>query len=1131
MKLVQYLCLFLLCVTGVSAQSFYGSLRGRVMDQSGSVIPGATVTVVDRSTSFQRSTVSSASGEFAFASLNPATYSVVVESPGFKILERENVTISTQSAVTVDLQLEIGEVTEQVFVTEEIPLLETANASTGTVIDRQKLGDLPNLGRNPFMMSKLSEAIVQTGNPKFNRMQDQSGSSQISIAGGPVRGNNYTLDGVAITDSSNRAVIIPSIEAVEEVKVQANTYDAEMGRTGGGTFNTTLRSGTNKLNFSAFGYIRETPWLANNFFSNRAGQEIIDQPFRNYGGSIGGPIIIPKVYDGRNKTFFWISGEAYRQTESAGTRLSVPTALERLGDFSQSLAPSGAASQVIYDPLTTTSGGVRTPFANNIIPGTRINGVGSAMASYYPLPNVQAGFYGDPNFDVSVPAFNRADQTTWKLDQEITSWLKMNMSYLHYGSQEPSNLWFGSVASPNQSVLFRQVDTTQVNAILTPTPTMVVAIRYGFNRFPNFSKPNSLGFDLSLLNLPSSYTSLVDIPAFPSITVGDLQNFGGSASISQSVLHSRSWNGTVSKFMGKHSLKFGVDYRKLNNDRQPTGGPGSFSFTDVFTRSNPSSAVVGTGSGLATMLLGYPTDGSMTRGESFFNYIKYYGLFVQDDWRLTPKLTLNFGLRYEYETAPQESENNFIIGFDPTAPSPLQASVSDPLAFGTLLYAGVDGNGTQSGDPRNKLGPRFGLAYSVNDKTVVRGGWGIFWAPQNFSAQQALGYSQETPIVTSFDNNFTPAASLSNPYPNGLLPIEGNAARGSAGIGRDISIPDLTARSGGYVHQYSFDIQRELKAGFAVSVGYIGSTSRQLHLNQDINQVHPDYFSLGASGLNAKVANPFYNNGGVLNIGSPTIARSQLLKPFPQFIRVTLEDSDIGSAQYHSAYIKVQRRFAQGLTSQVTYNWSQKEELSVGTGWQNIYDTTNEYGLSAQHSPHRLSIAATYELPVGKGKAYLSNNAILDALIGGWSFNVVSVLQTGYPLGITQSNTNSVAAARAQRPNATGSSPVIDTPLTDRLDNYLSRDAFSAAPQFTFGNLAPRISLRGPASYNWDASIFKTFTMGERFKAQLRGEALNLTNTPLFADPATNISNGNFGAITSQRNFSRLIQIGVRFFM
>ena len=367
---MRYVYSLFVLAAALYSQSFQGSLRGRIVDPKAATIPLAKITIVDQGTGTARSILTSDQGEYTFAALTPSTYTVVAEAPGFKKAARTGVVVSTQTAVTVDLTLELGQVNEQVNVTAEATLIDTADASTGQVIDSQKLTDLPNLGRNPFMLSKLSESVVQVGNPKFNRMQDQSGSSQISIAGGPVRGNNYTLDGISITDSTNRAVIIPSQESVAEMKVQANTYDAEMGRTGGGTFNTFLRSGTNEIHGSAFGYLRRTEWLANNFFSNRAGQPIPDQPFKNYGGSIGGPVRVPKIYNGRDRTFFFVTGEAYRQYDASGTRLAVPTALERSGDFSKTLSRAGnGALQLMYDPKTTLADGTRLALPGERNPG------------------------------------------------------------------------------------------------------------------------------------------------------------------------------------------------------------------------------------------------------------------------------------------------------------------------------------------------------------------------------------------------------------------------------------------------------------------------------------------------------------------------------------------------------------------------------------------------------------------------------------------------------------------------------------------------------------------------------------------------------------------------------------------
>lgn len=1136
---MRYLCLLLGCAALAGAQSFEGSLRGRVADPNGASVPIVKVTLIDEATSIARTTITSEQGEYAFAALKPATYTVTAEVPGFSRAEHKGVVVSTQSAVTFDIKLAIGTVSERVNVTEDAPLIETASASTGQVVDRQKLVDLPNLGRNPFMLSKLSETVVQVGNPKFNRMQDQSGSSQISIAGGPVRGNNYLLDGISITDTTNRAVIIPTIEAVQEVKIQANTYDAEMGRTGGGTFNTFLRSGSNALHGSALGYIRETEWLANNFFSNRAGQPRINQPFRNYGGSIGGPIRIPKLYDGRNRTFFWITGEAYRQTESAGTRLSVPTAAERLGDFSQSRARDGSL-QAIYDPLSLAADGSRTQFPGNVIPASRLSRVGRNLASFYPVANVTGVAYGEPNFDATVSAYQRADQTTWKVDHNVTNWWRASASYLHYGSREPANAWFGNAASPNQGILLRKVDATQVNSTLTPTATTVVSLRYGFNRFPNFNAPSSYGFDLRSLGLPDSLVSQTANPAFPSITMSDLASYGGGAT-SQSVFHSKSFSASVSKFFGRHNLKFGYDWRSLNHDGAPGTGPSSFSFSDVFTRSTPARAVTGTGSGLATMLLGYPTGGSMTVASNFYNYVRYNAGFVQDDFRVNRKLTLNFGLRYEFETGPADRNNNFLIGFDPDQTSPLQAAVPELKLRGVPLYAGVNGNGRHAGNYNsNKFSPRVGMAWSVDSKTAIRGGFGLFWVPTPFSFQSTLGYSQSTPIISSFDNNATPATLLDNPYPNGLLQVAGNAAGTGAGIGQGLTFYDKDARSG-YVQQYSFDIQRQLPSGFVLAAGYIGSKSS--HLAQDgrnINQLAPEYYALG-SALNQSVPNPLFERGGLLGVGGSTISRSQLLRPFPQFTSVSLSSSDTNRALYHALYVKVQRRFSDGLTAVGTYTWSQNKDLAFGavgnslTGTtsspQNAYDIDAEYGLSTVHTPHKFTTATTYELPFGKGRKFLTASNWLDTIVGGWSVNVVGTLQSGFPLSITQLNNNSVIGTSVQRPNATGVSPVTDGALTDRLTGYISPAAFSSAPQFTFGNVGRTISMRGPGIVNWDGSVFKTFSIGERMKAQFRAEALNLTNTPSFYGPNTTFGNPGFGTITSQSNFSRLIQLGVRFYL
>ncbi len=1155
MKVFIFAILFSVLAFG---QTFQGTLRGRILDPTGNPTSAAKVVITDESTQVGRATVSNDQGEYVFTAVNPATYTLSAELSGFKKIERKGVAIATQAVVAIDLSLEIGQVSDSVSVVAETPQLQTADASTGQEIDTQKITDLPMLGRNPFFLGKLAQTVVYVANPQFSRMQDQNGNSQVSIAGGPLRTNNYLVDGISITDSNNRAVIVPSPEAVSDLKIQASTFDAEVGRTGGGVFNTYLRGGTNDLHGSAVGDIRETSWAANTFFGNKAGQPVAEQPFKDWAFSLGGPVVIPKVYNGRNKTFFFASEEAYRQVTGYTTTLSVPTALERVGNFSQSFTKSGAP-QVIYDPLSTNlSTGLRTPFQNNIIPAGQLSSIGSQLASYYPLPNLPTPYYGAPNYAFTGSFPNRGDQRLFKLDHEFTPWFRGSVSYVHQKTFEqdyPNNI-FPNVASPYQSYCCdRKIDATQANATLTPNPTTVIALRWGFNRFYSRTTQESAGFSLSALGLPQ-LAGITTNPAFPGIALGsnltscsypstnvDFADFGGGCA-NQDVYYSRSFNGTVSKSLGRHSLKTGFEFRTLHDAGTPAAGPTSLGFTDVFTRANAASATAGTGSDLATLLLGYPTSGVMSVVSNFNDFIRYYGGFVQDDFRLSPKLTLNFGIRFEYESGVQEAGNKLITGFNTAAINPLSSPALQVL--GGVTYAGVGSNPTQTGNPLSfKPGPRFGFAYEADKNTVIRGGYGIFWVPTFFSFQNAIGYSQTTSIIASTNGNKTPAVTLANPYPSGLLQPSGNSLGLLSGVGQAITVFDPSTTSAGYVQQYSLEVQRQVPAGFVLTVGALGSHS--LHLlegvssgnGQNIDQLNPSYFSLG-SALTQSVPNPFYNNGGVGTVGTPTVTRAQLLLPYPQYTSVTLGNSGIGSSRYYSFYLRGERRFSHGLSVLASYTWSRSEDNLIGqsaagasqivaaTGPQNAYNLNGEWSLSTFDAPNRFSTAITYELPFGKGKPFLNSNRVLDYAVGGWSLNAFGVIQTGYPLNVTQTNNNSVIGASVQRPNATGISPATSGSTDDRLNGWLNPAAFTSAPAYTFGNTSRFLNVRGPGLFNFDVSLFKSFSIRERIKAQFRAEALNATNTPYFSTPNTNISSSSFGVITSQANFPRLLQVGLR---
>jgi len=1139
------ICAALLAATSWG-QSYYGGVRGTVLDGSGKAIPDAKVTLMDEAGGGQRAAISAAEG-FSFSQVVPATYTVVAEAPGFKRFERQHVVVATQETVSLDLTMEIGSVSESVQVTDEIPLIESSNASQGQVIDRQQLVDLPNLGRNPFMMSKLAQNVTPVGDPHYNRMQDQSGSSQISIAGGPVRGNNYLLDGIPITDAANRAIIIPTLEAVEQVKVQSNTYDAEMARTGGGMFNTYLKSGTNDWHGSLFGTMRQTSWDANNYFNNAAGIPLPDQPNRSFGASFGGAVRVPRLYNGQNRTFFWLAWEGYQDTQSNTKQFTTPTALERIGDFSQSRTAGGALN-VIYDPKSTVCAGstcTRQPYAGNAIPAGSLNPVGLAIAATYVKPQTVSAFYGAPNLTQAAPLSSKASQKTAKLDHEVTRWWRASLSYLRYYSLEPGSTWFATVSSPDQWRLKRRVDATQFNNILTLSPTAILTVRYGFNRFPNLSYQTSQGFNLASLGFDPGYVAAIASPTFPNITMTSQYSLGYNSN-SYYVHHSKNFSAVLSKYRGRHNLKGGIDYRRIHDDGNDfANSAGAFTFNGVFTRSTPLTAVSGTGADLADMLLGAPSDGTGYIPTKLYEYADYYGAYFQDDIRISKTLTVNAGLRWEREYGLQEKNNSMVVGFDTAVPNPLAANVTGNQPKGAVQFAGVNGNKVNAMNPNmNKMAPRVGVAWQVAPNTTIRGGYGMYWAPQ-FAISVPYnppGYTATSTYVASNDGNATPANSLANPFPAGLARPTGNTLGNLTGIGQSLSIIDPKARSP-RVQQYSLDVQRELPLGVALEVAYVGSHSTHLTqatANVNINALDPSLLSRG-SALTATVANPFYNKGGAGVIGAATVSQTQLLLPYPTFSAINLLFNDGNHARYDSLVAKAQKRMTLGLTVLSTLTWSRNHDASSGgagnflnagnLGPQNPYDMGSEYSLANVDSPLRWSSGFTFELPFGKGKKLLNGGKALDYAVGGWSVNAVGVYQTGFPLQVAQStNNNSVFGYASQRPNATGVTPETTGSLDSRLSGYINAAAFSTAPRGTFGNLSRTLGMRSPGQGNWDVSVFKSFSIMEKLKGQFRAEALNAFNTPMFVAPNTSFGSSSFGRITSQANFSRMMQLGLRFY-
>lgn len=1129
------------------AQSIYGAVRGLVTDKGGAVVQDAIVTLTNESTNAPRTAVTNSAGEYAFSQVNPSGYTLSVEMKGFKKYERKNVIVETQGQITVDVQLEVGNVTESISVTEEVPLLETSSASMGQVIDRQKIVDLPTLGRNPYLFARFSANVAPVGHPGYVRMQDQSGSSMISIAGGPVRGNNYLVDGVPITDMNNRAVIIASLEAVQEMKVQYNTYDAEIGRSGGGMFNTLLKSGTNSYHGSLGGYMRQTDWLANLFFARGAGKPIVDQPFRNYYGSFGGPVSIPKVYNGKDRTFFFFTFEGYRDTQGVSGVTNLPTMLERTGDFSQS-------ARTIYDPTNVDANGNRVPFAGNVIPLSRQNPVGRAVAGLLAQPNAPTTAFGAPNTNYQGMLPSKADQKTVKLDQRVGTWLTLSASYLRYNSLEPGETWFPNLpTSPNQWRLDRRVDATNVSATATLNPTTVVTARYGFNRFPNYSFMKYQHMDLGALGFSPNFVNNASINNMPAFSFQDFQGFGEG--LGSYVPNSHNFNVTISKYVGIHNFKAGMDYRKLLTSGLDLGnGSGSFTFDNQFTRKYYASNSVDatgqptgiSGADIADMLLGAPTSATATRSTKLNEYINYYSGWVQDDIRLRHNLTLNLGLRWEHETGLQEQNNNLIVGFDPSVLNSFSSVAGVPVK-GAVLFPGVNTTRTATSNPVNsKLSPRLGAAYTFNSKTTLRGGYGIYWAPNLAFNGPYLseGYNATTSPLSSTDGGKTPAINLSDPFAGGIVQPVGNAKGDQTGLGIPLTI--IANAKSTWIEQFSVDLQRELPWNIVVGAAYVGSRSHNLTLGTpslNINQLEPRYASLGVAALTAPVPNPFYVAGGNGILGSHTVTRAQLLRPFPAFGNINVIYSDQNKAKYDSMALRMQKRMSQGLTLLASFTWARAFDRSSGgvgndangnqAGPQNYYNLPAEWGPSNFIAPIRFSTTISYELPFGRGKQYLGSvNRWADLAVGGWSINLTNQTQSGFYLNILSAfNDNSVMFTASERPNATGVNPATSGSVGSRVNSgWLNPAAFTRPDPLTFGNAARTMPVLGPGLYNWDASVFKSFSVTEKFHAQFRGEILNATNTPFFRAPNTSWGSGTYGIVNNQGNFNRMVQLGLRLF-
>lgn len=1164
MRIKPVVCAALAALLGLAspamAQSSTGGLRGAVRDAQG-VIPGVTITLTNDANGVSRDTISNASGEYSFPAVDPSTYSIKAAVQGFRTFERRGIRIGAQQFVTLDITLEVGTVSETITVTADAPLIETSNASHAEVLDSKTLETLPSVGRNVFLMAVTVPTVQSSGDTHWNRMQDQSGASTLSVGGGGVRANNYLLDGFPITDLQNRSSTNPSGEMVEDIRVQVHTYDSEMGRTGGGVFNTAAKSGSNTFRGSAFYLTRPNALIGGGFFNEIRGLETNEQYWRSPGGGFGGPLI-------RNKTFFWLAGEGYQDGQAQSDTLRVPTAAMRRGDFSN-FRDSRGRMIPIYDPLTTDARGNRQPFPGNIIPAHRINPVGQAFANALPLPTLHPEYDdGTPNLPAQTIIESTARQFSLKLDHHFNDSISLNGVFLNQSTFEPDSNYFPDAPYAADAFhLQRDVNVMVLNNTYILSPSTVATFRVGMN---TFSDDNVQPYPFDMREVPginANFANSLRVQKFPDLTLSGGFPSTGNSGLNDTNYYSWGVNGALTKLAGSHSLKTGADYRIIGVDAMQNGNSaGNYTFNGVFTRAGNAAA---NNNAIADLLLGYPSAGTLALPSPFNQYVKYYAWFAQDDWRVNDKLTVNYGVRLEHETGLAEENNQLVVGFDRNAVSPLNVTIpADPLAgtparqvTGGLMFAGQNGANQHVGDPPAvKVSPRVGAAYLLNDRTVLRGGYGLFWAPWQSGLQQTPGYSQTTTLQ---QDTLTPITSIDNPFPEGLTPVSGNALGLLTGVSSAVTFIDQT-RDAPRVHQYSMDIQRQLGSDMSIGLTYMGSMGRHLTWGGtgtgavNINQLDPQFLRLnnvnGVNALTQQVPNPFFGNAAAGSFATRrTLARNQLLRPFPQFGNVSMIYSTLARSQYNAGVISISKRATGWWGGRISYTYSRLYDNQFGQG--NYYSSSPgvlnhltadpespyfnpdaEYGRSLLDSPHKLVASPIIRLPFGDGQRWLQSG-VGNWIAGGWTVSFVIQMQSGFPIGVSQNTNNTNLLGHNQRPNLVPGTPIrTEGGMTDRLrsnpdDNlYLNPAAFAQAPLGSIGD-APRIleGVYSPWRNSTDMALNKDFPLGGPRRATLRLEVINLFNNPWYQSLGSSaFGNSNFGRVIAQANYSRTMQLTAR---
>jgi hypothetical protein len=1157
--------LFVLLAYGfaVSAQTSTGSISGRITDPSGAAVAGVEVSLTRTDTSESRRAQTSEGGYYVFPLLVPGDYVVEAAQSGFQKLRR-SLKLDVSQAAVVDLVLVIGDVNQSVEVTAEAPPLETGSASLGQVVDNKRIAELPTNGRNSYSFATLVPGVRASAGFRqvsYNLFNEQF----ISINGSRPNQNAFLLDGGSNTNSSiNGPGFYPPIDMVQEYKVQTNNLSAEFSNTTGGAVNVVTKSGSNQVHGSVYEFFRHDKLTANDFFLNRAGRQEPAFRFNQFGLSLGGPVVIPKLYNGRNKTFFFGAYEGLRWIRGMTAAGTMPTALERSGDFSQSRNAQGQVVTV-YDPLTTRPDPdrpgrlLRTPFPGNRIPENRIDPVARNLARLAPLPNTPGNpVSGANNWIASGSSPIVKDTWSIRVDHNFTDSQKTFLRYSTNDSTQERPAFYGQdlwTSTPvNGSDLWQQRQVT-LNHTAVLSPTVVLELSSSFLRYYLKRRSGGYNYDPVQLGFPEYMRQVPLTPCFPGVSVtgmGFTVNVGdvGGGYLGSCQGQGNSFDtfheyGNLTIVRGSHTLKAGGTFgSNRKSARNFLWANHSYQFTPGFTQGpDPLVASAGAGLGTASFLLGIGSGNIRSDGPGQNLQHLYMGGYFQDDWKVTPKLTLNLGLRYDY-LAPWTERFNRITMWDGQVQSSLGAGA--PSLTGGLAFPGADGASRYLFDPdRNNWAPRFGFAYSLTPKTVIRGGYGIFFGPIdggafNNDAIPRSGFEATTSWLSSIDG-FTPTNYLSNPYPNGFERAPGSSLGARTLLGQNVVAMDQN-RVTPSAQQWNLGFQRSLPAAFTLDVAYAGSRGQNLFGALNYNQLANELLSQGAA-LQQQVTNPYFGFIQTGALSARTVQRGQLLRPYPQFTGVITPNHSYGASTYHSLQLKADRRFSKGLSLLASYTFSKLmddvppsilvggfpgEPFSAG-GIQDFYNRRNERAVAAFDTPHYLNVTGLWDLPIGKGRQFLTGGGVLAGILGGWQINTIASIQSGAPLGMTTASNTLGNYGSVQRPNWSGQSPEISGDAGDRVDRWFNTAAFSLPAPFTFGN-TPRLiaNLRGPHMANLDLSIFKRIPIREGINLQFRSEFFNIMNRAQFAIPNTSIGSPAAGTITSMANQPRDIQFALR---